>query len=95
MKHQHYDCIVAWAEGKQIEYSLDGNIWHIVLHPEWGNRTMYRIKPEPKPDIYKYIDVRAVRDGICQWTTCLPDEANLGLVFDGETRKLKSAEVLK
>jgi len=93
MKHQHYDCIVAWAEGKQIEYSTDGNIWHTVLHPEWGNRTMYRIKPEP--DMYKYVDVRAVRDGICQWTTCLPEEANLGLIFDGETKQLKSAKVMK
>jgi hypothetical protein len=94
MKHQHYDCIVAWAEGKQIEYSLDGNIWHIVLHPEWGNRTMYRIKPKPKPDLCKYVVVEAIDDGFTKWHTCSPAHANLHLTFDGETKQLKSAEVL-
>jgi hypothetical protein len=97
MKHKHADLIHAWADGAKIEqYKINLDEWHDVSsYPVWDERLHYRIKPMPKPDMYKYIDVRAVRDGICQWTTCLPDEANLGLVFDGETRKLKSAEVLK
>ena len=95
MKHQHYDCIVAWAEGKQIEYSTDGNIWHTVLHPEWGNRTMYRIKPEPKPDVVKYL----IR-GLVSNSSWLEFDNQTGyecvkITFDGETGKLKSAEVLK
>jgi hypothetical protein len=96
MKHKHYDMIVAWAEGKQIQWNNNG-VWHNIIddHPCWFKDTEYRIKPRRRPDLYKYVDVRAVRDGICQWTTCLPDEANLGLIFDGETGKLKSAEVLK
>ena len=95
MKHKHADLIKQWADGAQIEWrGMNGDWCSISGTPAWSIETVYRIKPMPKPDMYKYIDVRAVRDGICQWTTCLPDEANLGLVFDGETRKLKSAEVL-
>ena len=98
MKHQHADLIKAWADGAQIQSNnpnLDGSEdWEDETEPRWYNYLDYRIKPMPKPDMYKYIDVRAVRDSICQWTTCLPDESNLLLIFDGETRKLKSAEVL-
>jgi hypothetical protein len=96
MKHKHADLIHAWADGAQIQW-LDSNYdWcNIACTPAWSNETTYRIKPEPKPDMYKYVDVRAVRDGICQWATCLPEEANLGLIFDGETKQLKSAKVMK
>jgi hypothetical protein len=95
MKHKHYDCIVAWADGAQIQARPNGStVWADFCNPQWdANHSEYRIKP--KPDIYKYVDVRAVRDGICQWTTCLPEEANLGLIFDGETKRLKTAEVMK
>jgi hypothetical protein len=96
MKHKHADLIHAWADGAQIQSRNDiGEHWQDNRLPVWAHDTMYRIKPMPKPDMYKYIDVRAVMDGICQWSTCLPQEANLLLTFDGETRKLKSAEVLK
>jgi hypothetical protein len=96
MKHKHADLIHAWADGAQIQSRNDiGEHWQDNRLPVWANDTMYRIKPTPKPDMYKYVDVRAVTDGICQWGICLPQEANLGLIFDGETKRLKSAEVLK
>jgi len=95
MKHKHADLIKQWADGAQIQGKSEYVEWHDLRHPSWHKSWQYRIKPEPKPDMYKYVDVRAVRDGICQWTTCLPEEANLGLTFDGETGKLKSAEVMK
>ena len=94
MKHKHADLIHAWADGAQIQSKKPDETWVDINEPIWVKSAEYRIKPEPKPDIYKYIDVRAVRDGICQWTTCLPEEANLGLIFDGETKQLKSAEVV-
>ena len=99
MRHKHYDCIVAGAEGKQIQYKAIRRVedWQDISFTliDWGDSSLeYRIKPMPKPDMYKYVDVRAVRDGICQWTTCLPEEANLRLIFDGETKQLKSAEVV-
>ena len=95
MKHKHADLIKQWADGAQIQHHHQfEDRWDDVDNPRWLDDHNYRIKPMPKPDMYKYVDVRAVRDGICQWTTCLPEEANLGLTFDGQSGKLKSAEVL-
>jgi len=98
MKHKHYDCIVAWAEGKQIQvYRRDDN-WINDLSPSWHFSEEYRIKPEPKPDAIRTILIEATlfhnepfvqvfrsRGCVCP---------NLRLTFDGETGKIKSAEVL-
>ena len=90
MKHKHYDCIVAWAEGKQIEVFSDSKgQWEDVLGvPYWVNNFLYRIKPEPKPDVVRqlYVDTHErIFESV---------RFNLRLTFDGETGKLKSAEVL-
>jgi hypothetical protein len=53
MKHKHYDVIVAWAEGKPIQY-MEQDKW---LDWTWGVNAPgfspsynYRIKPEKKSD---------------------------------------------
>lgn len=94
MKHKHADLIHAWADGAQIQHHHGEDRWDDISAPRWLEDHNYRIKPMRNPDMYKYVDVKAVRDGICKWNACLPDEANLGLIFDGETGRLKSAEVL-
>ena len=96
MKHKHYDIIVAWAEGKTIQNFNDRRmIWEdLTGDPYWVSSFQYRIKPEPKPDLYKYVVVEAIDDGFTKWHTCSPAHANLHLTFDGETKQLKSAEVL-
>lgn len=97
MKHKHADLIHAWADGAEVEWrskQYTSNEWYPNYSPNWDGDAEYRIKSMRNPDLYKYVDVKAVRDGICKWNTCLPDEANLGLIFDGETGRLKSAEVL-
>ena len=97
MKHKHAELIKAWADGAQIQWlSVICAQWEDIdmNGKEWYEHYKYRIKPMRNPDMYKYVDVKAVRDGICKWNTCLPDEANLGLIFDGETGVLKSAEVI-
>ena len=40
--------IQAYAEGKNIEYSYDGEQWESTDTPSWDCNIMYRIKPEPK-----------------------------------------------
>lgn len=93
--HKHAALIKAWADGAEIEtrpYS-DAD-WFIVEDPRWHSQRDYRIKPEPKPDVVekykasgytKYGGVRVAE----HW-----ERENLKLTFDGETGKLKSAEVL-
>jgi hypothetical protein len=96
MKHKHYDMIVAWAEGKTIQsFSDTYNQWEDVNGaPFWINNFQYRIKPEPKPDVVKYIVTKAISEGICRWDSATCEYANLCLVFDGITGKLKAAEVI-
>jgi hypothetical protein len=91
MKHKHADLIHAWADGAQIQLlSLIYDRWEDIKDPSWSEHYEYRIKPEPKPDIVVfcktgdygiYPDVNA-KDNLC-------------LTYDGETGKLKSAEVMK
>jgi hypothetical protein len=98
MKHKHYDMIVAWAEGKQIQFNALDNNWKPVGScPIWVEDYEYRIKPEPKPDVVKYL----IR-GLISHSSWLEFDNQTGheadgcikITFDGETGKLKSAEVL-
>ena len=48
MKHKHYDCIVAWAEGKKVETKDFNWEWvEIAWFPQFENDWEYRIKKEP------------------------------------------------
>lgn len=93
--HKHAELIKAWADGAQIEYLENGN-W-VDCHvngPAWDSTTEYRIKPEPKPDDVRYV-YADVDFNEYEATTIKYDSDNLKLTFDGETGKLKSAEVLE
>ena len=89
-RHKHYDVIVAWAEGKEIQFKYwnDWIDWAEKGSPNFHERTEWRIKPEPKPDVVEECFARA---GSFQWYLYKP---NLRLTFDGETGKLKQAEVI-
>lgn len=81
-KHKHYDLIVAWAEGKQIQYYNAGcSNWHDIEHPNWGENTQYRIKPESKPDIRVKL-----------WRHDKGFRFHLTFVFDGNTKAFKTVE---
>ena len=97
MKHQHYDMIVAWAEGKTVQNFNDRRMcWEdLTGDPYWVDSFQYRIKPEPKPDWSKHVRIETQNNQIFAWDLCLPQFANLVLTFEGETGELKSAEVLK
>lgn len=91
--HKHAELIKAWADGEEIE-KRDSYcpVWVVVEQPVWNLDSEYRIKPEPKPDRV------IIPDLVTVW---VHDEhqdyylkGELKLTFDGETGKLKSAEVL-
>jgi len=57
MKHKHYDMIVAWAEGKQIQ-NLNENTgeWQdLIAPPHWLKTFQYRIKPEEKQPVERWL----------------------------------------
>lgn len=103
-RHRHADLIHAWAEGAEIEYKpVDVSIWKDCgdLEPSWGNDFFeYRIKPEKKPDVVKYVAFDMVQGTMMRYNR--PEHATeferkcglLRIVMDGETGKLIKAEVL-
>ena len=104
--HKHAELIKAWADGAEIEiYSKINNEWIGMPFPDWHIDMEYRIKPEPKPDfVYcACFDFDAIDDnGITMVDLTIHNDKyfshlydhNLKLTFDGETGKLKSAEVI-
>lgn len=51
MKHKHYDLIVAWANGAEIQaretsYFADDDVWMTTKTPTWCQTIEYRIKPK-------------------------------------------------
>ena len=92
--HIHAELIHAWADGAEIEYKpMFGGDWLAVAGPAWSEVSEYRIKPEPKPDLnfYYHIDKET---HLSSFPT-VPYYLNLKLTFDGETGKLKAAEVIE
>ena len=94
MKHKHYEYIVAWADGAEIEeYRPNLDQWvKPEPYPVWDVRFQYRIKPESKPDVIEYYYADSFN------RLHLMNKGNgpeLKLTFDGETGKIKSAEVIK
>lgn len=93
--HKHAAVIKAWADGAKIEFRPFNCEWRDlkVKNPAWHEDTEYRIKPEPKPDVVRYGRVDA-QGNVGYFSLVLYPEDNLKLTFDGETGKLKKAEVI-
>lgn len=94
--HKHAEVIKAWADGHAIQYrnEITNPSWTDMptCSPMWHEHVEYRVKPEPKPDV--------VRGYYCNlgnakiYRVLEKKNQNLKLTFDGETGKLKKAEVL-
>lgn len=100
--HKHAALIKAWADGAEIQCrnNCDPTWKDMGPQPCWFEHLHYRIKPEPKPDVvyygvYEEKDVRNRRSELeCCFTQLNDIGDHIKLTFDGETGKLKSAEVL-
>jgi hypothetical protein len=46
MKHTHYDLIVAWANGAEIQSCLSDGTWVDEVSPCWLYAIEYRVKPK-------------------------------------------------
>ena len=95
--HKHAELIKAWADGAEIEEKYYDGIWRPFNDGQWmdNNPWEYRIKPEPKPDFFKYAFAKNFGVGVGDLTSDKWPEDNLKLTFDGETGRLKAAEVLQ
>ena len=101
--HRHAELIKAWADGAEIEFRTKNaqELWALMDEPCWHLAWLeFRIKPEPKPDIVyygvfdeKHILIHNVIIDSC-FTRLSGSSDHIKVTFDGETGKLKSAEVL-
>jgi hypothetical protein len=89
-KHKHYDTIMAWANGAEIEMQdVLSRDWYVTTNPSWYEQLTYRVKPTPKPDVVREVlMVNSLSAGPLLYAAS-PLECNCVLVFDGETNKLK------
>lgn len=90
--HKHAALIKAWADGAEIEETFAGQSgdygWH-AFYGNWEkNYTVFRIKPEPKPDIIRY----AYSGNLM--STIRRGHDDIRLTINGDTGKLKSTEVI-
>lgn len=99
--HVHAELIKAWADGAAIQLLGEASgTWYNCI-PSWEPRTQYRIKPEPKPDKVWEVVIKLHAAGFPYfvdpvWATLTRSkDCNVKLVFDGETEKLKSVEMIK
>jgi hypothetical protein len=103
MKHKHYDMIVAWASGKEIQFkAFRDSDWDDVDMDgeEWYEHYTYRIKPEPQLDFVKvfYLESNSViglRFSQAFVESDTKGASRIRCVFDGETTRLKSVELLQ
>ena len=102
--HKHAELIKAWADGAEVEYLRMGNEGWAPIFKGWSwdcdFAVLYRIKPERKPDIVKAFTLESHPLGGLRFYDATgfsreKDEQRIQVTFDGETGKLKSAEVLK
>lgn len=110
--HKHAELIKAWADGAEIQSRFvvsndtnEGHVWVDTPNPAWDFEKIYRIKPEPKPDVIVQVvlSIRGPHRNVqvyAQWSGVQPGghghlKPDLQLTFDGETGLLKSVEIVK
>jgi hypothetical protein len=70
MKHKHADLIHAWADGAEIQWkSKDDGKWIDSDLPDWVPEYEYRIKPEEKKPVVRWLwaDLSGGGFRITQW----------------------------
>ena len=100
LKHPHHDLIVEWVNDTRrvVQWRRGPMAWEDIdpdVEPiTWAPTTQYRFKPEPKPDVVCEAVFGIYPSGHLCYHVSSAAKPNLRLTFDGETRRLKSAEVL-
>lgn len=103
VRHPFADVIIAWANGAKVQFRLYDALdevwteWKDTDNPGWsgfGHRAEYRVKPEPKPDFFRYAQAQSDEYAYTYWRVQPDEYSNVKATFDGETGKLKAVEFL-
>ena len=79
-RHKHYDAIIAYANGAEIEIQDNDGNWKFVKNPSWVEEMEYRIKPAEKKLTPCYLWAR--NDGSI--TSCLYSENEASKLLNNE-----------
>ena len=64
MKHKHAELIKAWADGAEIEFwSTIDEKWYLADKPSWDENKKYRIKPEEKKPVVRWLWMTQRQEG--------------------------------
>lgn len=93
MKHRHYDCIVAWADGAKVEFKVnDVNEWYETPEPIWNIEHEYRIKKEPVIEVKYFTNLQAGFIGFVEFNPDM-EKWDLKITYqDGKAIKAELAE---
>lgn len=95
MKHKHADLIHAWADGARIEYlDKQNGVWEETTSPWWDEAAVYRVKPKAPVVFEECVHTIWDKDFRIKIVFSEDRQPNLKLLFDADTGKLISAEVL-
>jgi len=95
-RHKHADCIIAWANGEEIEFREPGlTTWVLLttLTPRWDASWEYRIKPQDIR-VSTRLKLNGAGDHVFGQHPMFA-ASNCVCVFDGETRELLRVEIIK
>jgi hypothetical protein len=97
---KHAEVILAWLSGKEIQYrkGLIG-VWKPVDDPGFFESFEYRVKPAEDIVLYAIVSnaLYSLQENVCSISSGSDRQlsfSNLKLTFDGDTKVLKSAEVI-
>ena len=76
-KHKHYDAIVAWAAGEEIEYQTALGVWKPTCGPPLNEFETFRIKPK-RVKKEGWVNVYSKHHGTFWSTKDRADQANYG-----------------
>lgn len=54
-KHKHYDVIIAYANGAEIQYLIVDEVWKDTKNPLFYEDVEYRVKPKPKVKKWRWV----------------------------------------
>ena len=100
-EHKHAAVLRAIADGKAVQWRLNST-WNDYVDGHPGcplycmDGTEWRIKPERKPDVVRYVNLYDKEACVNRFHAIGADDllGTIKCTIDGETGKLKSAEVL-
>lgn len=88
MKHKHADLIKQWADGAKIQYYSNMQAeWVDTYSPNWDESSEYRIKPEEKKPVVRWLWATCNADPKC-WVAVyrFMTEAEADLALSGYTK---------